>query len=79
MMPTTNPHVAGHCTRAVRLTSGGSYGFIEQSCCAPAAPTPERRVVSTTADGPSGTVLPAEIVGQQGNAPLEVVQARSSR
>jgi hypothetical protein len=37
MTPTTNPRVAGHCTRARGLACGGSCGFAEQSCCAPAA------------------------------------------
>src|SRR4029450_3112648 len=47
-MPSRDPHhddhhkplrsVAGHCTGAGGPTRGGSRGFVEQSCCAPAAP-----------------------------------------
>ena len=44
-MPSRVPHhgthpepcVAGRCTRAGGLARGGSRGFVEQSCCAPAA------------------------------------------
>jgi hypothetical protein len=35
-VPTTNPRVAGHCTRAGGLTRG-TRGFAEHSCCVPAA------------------------------------------
>src|SRR5215207_7640989 len=34
---TTKPCVAGHCPRGGGLASGGSCGFVEQSCCASAA------------------------------------------
>jgi hypothetical protein len=37
--PTTNPCVAGRCTRAGELARDGSCGFVELSCCAAAART----------------------------------------
>jgi hypothetical protein len=41
---TTKPRVAGHCSRAGGLACGGSFGFVEQSCCANArAPVSETR------------------------------------